>query len=112
MIRVATSQSGYAWRYDEPEAPDFTAMVYDHCQKEIDNVEVDAICIDIFFKGSTEPELEIVVTGRDGLCAWYVEHVGYDPSFDDSNLSTMNLLELVACMALLHQQEKYNKEKS
>ena len=38
----------------------------------------------------------------DELCAWYSEHVGYDPMADDPSLSPVQLTAMVASTMFLH----------
>jgi len=70
----------------------------------VEMLEVYAIRIGLWAEGVVGDVEDIVLLGRQGLIAWYIQNVGYDPDDDAGEaIEIVELAKQVAEMAYLHQ---------
>lgn len=66
-------------------------------------LELSSIYIGLQAEGADVDGIEIVLLGRQGLIAWYLQNVGYDPDDDaGEQVEIFKLAKQVAEMAYLH----------
>lgn len=111
--KISTGGGCTAYRVDEPDAPGLYALVTDDVGLNApSNPEEDTMLIGLYSveTGEQEPLPEVdhekdgvlTVIGRDGLLAWYREHVGYSPDEDIGGTTPiLKLLDDVSAHLLL-----------
>jgi hypothetical protein len=91
------------WRADEPEAPDYFALV--SAQPPCEILSDDSrLYIELIDRDTGRTSNTFIFEGRDGLNAWYEDNVGYRPDDESGSKDSdvMSLVDRVACLLLLY----------
>ena len=105
MIELCQDPVGQpVFHVTEPDVPDLYALISFH-SGQIDP-ERDAMTVTLSREVEYEEVSKSVLTGRAGLLAWCVQHVGYCPDEDIGGMTPIEeLIYTVACHLLLREHE-------
>ena len=105
MIELCHAQVGQpVYHVKEPDAPELYALVSFNCGQA--DPERDVMTVTVASEDECEEVSSILLTGRAGLLAWYVENVGYSPDEDIGGLTPIDdLIDRVASHILLRTHE-------